>query len=554
MAIRGNLSEASLADVLQLLALGRKNGCLSLAGEACFGAVQFIEGRVVSAGIVNNRDRLGDRLLRSGVTTADELARIVADCGHDDDRVLAEVLMADKSVPLDVVQREYRNLMEEVVYQLFGWTEGSFTFEPDAIGPGSGVVVPSYSMSVDSLLLEGARRVDEWSLIEKKIPGFDIIFEADNEKLSESEVSLGPVEEKLLAHIDGTCDVNMLMDRTGLGQFETGKALYGLLSAGYIQRVGRSAARRQPPPESRVTEHRNLGVAFYRTGMLREAEREFMRVLELRPGDGAAIFYLGLVHARRGEWREAAGAFHAVSELPEAPAAVFHNLAFAIARCGDLTQAAHNLAEAELRAGSDPDPRLSLSAVQLALADEDLHEAELRLEEARTRWLPRQPSAAWFYLAGLCAALAGDRDRAVKILEEGIDLHPHSVPLHNNLAVVLERMGHHETAARALEHALLEDAASAHLHKNLGDYHYRAQHFDEALEAYTRVLRLAPRHGPDVYLKIGNVAYRRGEMNEARSAWEQALTLDPGNRIVHANLTALGAAGSSVLVAATESA
>ena len=46
MAIRGNLSEASLADVLQLLSLGQKTGCLSIARDGSFGAVHFADGRV----------------------------------------------------------------------------------------------------------------------------------------------------------------------------------------------------------------------------------------------------------------------------------------------------------------------------------------------------------------------------------------------------------------------------------------------------------------------------------------------------------------------------
>ena len=37
MAIKGSLKEASLPDVLQLLALGQKTGCLSIADRSNFG-------------------------------------------------------------------------------------------------------------------------------------------------------------------------------------------------------------------------------------------------------------------------------------------------------------------------------------------------------------------------------------------------------------------------------------------------------------------------------------------------------------------------------------
>lgn len=536
MAIRGNLSEASLADVLQLLALGQKTGCLSIAREGSFGAIHFADGRVVHASIVNRRDRLGDRLVRLGAVPADELARLAAHLHVQDDRELAKALLTTEQVDRELLLQVYRTQVEEVVYHLFGWTQGSFTFEPD---DEIALDTPLFSVSADSLLLEGARRVDEWSLIEKKIPSFDLIFEVDGARVNAREVPLSAEQERILPLLDGTHDVHAVMERSGLSEFDAGKAIYGLLSAGYVQRVGRSAARRQPPPESRVAEHRNLGIAFYRTGMLDEASREFRRVLELRESDGIARFHIGLVHARRGEWPEAVSTFTRASQEPDAPAAVFHNLAFALEQVGNTNGAARALDEATRRSGAMPDPRLALSRATLCLEAGELAAAEAHLAESRAQWGARQPSAAWFHAAGLAAAVAGDTARAAALLEEGLAVYPHAVPLHNNLAVVHERRGSYELAARTLEHALLEDANCPHLHKNLGDYLYRAQRYDEAFDAFVRVVRLSPLHGPDVHLKLGNIHYRRGALEQAREAWEQALALDPGNRIVMANLSAL---------------
>ena len=120
--------------------------------------------------------------------------------------------------------------------------------------------------------------------------------------------------------------------------------------------------------------------------------------------------------------------------------------------------------------------------------------------------------------------------------------------------MVHERRGSYELAARTIEHALLEDANRTHLHKNLGDYLYRAQRYDEAFDSLTRVVRLDVAHGADVYLKLGNIHYRRGDMDEARSAWERALAIEPTNRIVRANLEALRRADPAATADAQESA
>lgn len=537
MAIKGSLNEASLTDVLQLLALGQKTGCLSVAREGSFGSIHFDRGRIVHASVVNRYDRLGDRLVRDGALQPDTLARLVSTVSPADDRELADALLSQELVQREQLEAAYREQVEEAVFHLFSWSQGTFTFEADGRPASRETLV---SINADSLLLEGARRVDEWTLIAKKIPSLDLIFEIDHGRIAHREVALSAEQQRIAPWLDGTHDVTAVVQRSGLNEFEAGKALFGLLTAGFAQRVGRSAARRQPSPESRVAEHRNLGVAFYKTAMYDESQREFRRVLELSSEDIAARFYLGLVHLRRNEWNEAVQVLGIASQQPEAKAAVFHNLAFALEQLGRFTDAELALAEAVRRGGGD-DARTCLAQAVLAIKGGELTHAEERLSTARALWGARQPSAAWFHYAGLAAALAGDVPRAVSLLEDGVDVHPHSASLHNNLAVCHERRGSYETAARYIEHALLEDANVPHLHKNLGDYHYRVQRYDEACEDFLRVVRLAPLHGADVHLKLGNIQFRRGAVDDARASWEQALKLEPDNRIVQANLSAVRA-------------
>jgi tetratricopeptide (TPR) repeat protein len=541
MAIRGSLSEASLADVLQLLALGQKTGVLSLAREDSFGAVRFDRGAVSHAAIVNRRDRLGDRLVRAGVLDADQLATMSARLPDDDDRDLARALLDAGLVEHDLLAREYRALVEEAVCQLFTWNTGTFAFEAQAAPAESPVV----ALPADSLLMEAARRVDEWTQIEKKIPSLDLLFELDGARLQHSGITLTEEQARIAPWLDGTHDVASIIERSGLSEFAVGKVVYGLVTAGFAQRVGRSAARRQPAPESRVAEHRNLGVAFYRTGMFEEAIREFRRVLELRHDDMGARFHLGLVHLRRRAWAEAVEVLREPALQPDARPALLLALAHAHEGLGQLDTAETLLADA-IRRGAGHEPRVALSQAVIALRRGDLPRAEERLATARTWWGARLPAAVWFHYAGLAAAMRGELDRAIALLEEGVTVHPHVAALHNDLAVVQERRGLHEAAARTLEHALLEESTLPHLHKNIGDYFYRAQRHDEAAEAYERVVRLAPRHGPDVWLKLGNIRYRRGDADGAREAWEAALAIEPGHVIARGNLGILTGAREGV--------
>src|SRR5574341_2630645 len=93
MAIKGSLKEASLPDVLQLLALGQKTGCLSIADRSNFGYIYFDKGRISYASIVNRRDRLGDILVKHGKITQEQLDQAIEQQARQRDKRLGELLI-----------------------------------------------------------------------------------------------------------------------------------------------------------------------------------------------------------------------------------------------------------------------------------------------------------------------------------------------------------------------------------------------------------------------------------------------------------------------------
>lgn len=532
MAIRGSLREASLPDVLQLLSMGKKTGCLSVTHRNNFGYIYFNKGRICYASIVNRRDRLGDMLVKTGQVTQAQLEQAIQLQDKRRDTRLGELLVEQGLITEEQLHEAIHVQIQEAVYFLFTWNQGTFNFEPD-VAPD----LQDYTVSInpESLLLEGARRVDEWGLIEKKIPSFDIVFEADRSKVLADDVVLTDEQRAVLALVDGVRDVQAIVDASGLVEFEVGKALYGLLTAGFIHRIGKTAAPVPAAAEARVEEHRNLGVAFYKTGMLDEALREFRRVLELRSTDGLARFFVGLVLARQRNWEEALAAFNEAAAQPGAQVAVFHNLAYVLEQLNRFDEARVALDEA-IRRGGGSDARVLTSLGVVNLFAGNLEAAEAAFAEARPLFGSRPPTPAWFHYAALAAALTGDSARAAAMLNEGVAAYPHAATLLNNLAAVLERQGDYEGARGAAERGVHEDPGIAQLHKNLGDLYYRAGRYDDALEAYLRATKANAELGGDLYLKLGNIRLRRQEREEAVRCWERALELDPDNAIVRTNL------------------
>lgn len=531
MAIRGSLREASLPDVLQLLAMGKKTGCLSVTHRQQFGTIHFERGRISHAAIVNRRDRLGDILVKHGLVSPSALEAAIARQATEPQRRLGDLLVEAGHIRSEQLHEYLKHQIEEAVYLLFTWSQGTFTFEPDVKPDAQDVTV---SISPESLLLEGARRVDEWSLIEKKIPSLDIVFSLDREHLAESNVEVTAEQEIVIPLVDGRRDVTAIIDESGLDDFQVGKALFGLATAGFLRRLGRSRGPESTALESRVAEHLNLGVAFYRSSMLDEAEREFKRVIDLRGGDAQAEFHLGLVALRQGRLEDAIRTFRGCATRPGGMSAALVNLAYALERSGRVDEARASLIDAAAARPADPMVRLAQGV--LALRGGDVGAAAIHFEESGALWPGTSRPAAWYHYAALVSALRGDLDRSIMLLEDGVLAFPRAAALHNNLAVALERRGRYEEAAAAIDRAITEDPTQAAAQKNAGDLAYRAGRYEDALECYLRAIRLDPNLGGDVYLKLGNIRYRRRERDEAVQCWEHSLTLAPENPMARNNL------------------
>ena len=539
MAIKGSLKEASLADVCQLLALGLKTGCLSIADKSRFGQIYFDRGRITFARIVNRRDRIGDLLVRDGLLTQEQLTDALEQQNEDPDKRLGEVLVTGNFLSQKDLQLYIRIQIEEAIYHLFTWSRGNFFFEADEV-PEADILV---SISPDSLLLEAARRVDEWSQIEKKIPSLDLVFEVEIERLSNSEVDLTPEQETIARLFDGTRSVLDVVDVLGIDEFDVGRALYGLIQAGYAHRVEKKAVEVDPARgrEAEVLERQNLGVAFYRAGMLDDAAREFMRVLELDSSDHNARFHLALVSLRAERYREAVRQIKALLEEAGPHFGAFVNLAYALRRLGRPNDALLVLNEAEqIR------PRTAVVALARGVAfleAGDLGDAIESFREYRQRLvISEQPPAIFFYYAALAHAISGDLATADTTITEGLGVHGAAAPLLLLAGAIAERKGEFTLAERYYRQVVDEDAMLTHAHKNLGDVAYRKTAHEEAAEHYRRALSLDPEFGDDIYAKLGNIYYKRRDREEAVKYWTKALELNPNNQVVRNNLDIVASA------------
>ena len=341
MPIEGPLRELGIHDVFQLLDLGRETGVLTVTSpiRQNHGTVHFSSGAVVHAVIGSNPHPLGEVLLRASRISEADLQRARGMQHRGDERRVGEILMAIGALTRGELERYVRQQIAEVVFEIMNWREGYFSF---AEGPlddtqfEAGVRLPT-----TSLLLEAARRIEEWSRISVRIPSLGMVpILAGAVDEPRGRLELLPAEWEVLAVIDGERDLRAIGRSLGRSDFDVCRTVFGLESAGVVTLVDRAVAEGraerdvadltgllasaeralgegQPDAAEPIVEEaharspRDPSVAVLR-GRLQlarsravEAEQEFRRALRLDPLMAPAHRLLGDALARQGRMDEA---------------------------------------------------------------------------------------------------------------------------------------------------------------------------------------------------------------------------------------------------------
>lgn len=172
--LSGNLTHLPLLEILRLLSSERQTGRLSLSNGASKGEIFLREGNVVHAA--------------SG-----------------------------------------EQISEEAVYSLMGWLQGDFRFIPDVAAPEESLRTP-----MERLLVEGARRVQEWGEIKEVIPSTDVVFKLSPAGAS-GAVNLEAEEWQVLARVNAARTVAQIAQDLGEDEFAVAKVLHRLVSAGLLE-------------------------------------------------------------------------------------------------------------------------------------------------------------------------------------------------------------------------------------------------------------------------------------------------------------------------------
>jgi uncharacterized protein DUF4388 len=233
--VAGDLAAFPIADFVAFMHQSRLSGVLTVASGGAERTVAFEDGEVRSATSTAPGERIGEVAVRLGYATEAQIAK-ATQAGRPLGKALVDLgFVAEKDL-----WRCFHEQVTAVFHAILLSPAGTFFLVDEDQGDRPGAPL---SVSTQTLLMDGVRRIDEMSLFQARIPGAQAYLRRREPRRA---VTLTPIETALLELVDGRRNVAAIAMAAHLNEFDATKILYHLAEAGYVEAVAAPAASVDP--------------------------------------------------------------------------------------------------------------------------------------------------------------------------------------------------------------------------------------------------------------------------------------------------------------------
>ena len=181
--LTGTFETMPFADLLQWISDARRSGTLQVALEFEERYLRFVDGSIVAYGSDDPMARdLGRLCLLRGLCDEQAILQAVEQQARSQ-MPIGDVLVSSGVVTDAALDAAVLAHVEETVLGLFMWPDGRFSFSSGVTqGDVAGFMPPEYELHeplpTRQILMEGMRRLDEWTRIVKVLPSDEVQLHA----------------------------------------------------------------------------------------------------------------------------------------------------------------------------------------------------------------------------------------------------------------------------------------------------------------------------------------------------------------------------------------
>jgi hypothetical protein len=233
------LHRMTVMEIINLIATANWRGELHVIGPDAERTLTFDGAALKNAQSTHPSDRLGEVLYRKGVLDRSQLDGLLRDVTPE--RRFGHMLVEHGLVSQEDLFKHLQTQAEQIFFNALLVSSGHYIFAVPDDDRGDAASPATLHIPVQHLLMEGVQRVDEMGLFRERIPSGQMCPEVKPDARSRS---LEPAALSVLSRCDGQRTIDDIARESGLGEFQTTKAIYHLLQQGQV--VLRSGARLEP--------------------------------------------------------------------------------------------------------------------------------------------------------------------------------------------------------------------------------------------------------------------------------------------------------------------
>jgi hypothetical protein len=235
MALKGNLRDFTVTQLLNLINLARKTGTLVVEGPGETAWISFRDGKLAFAQIGSEDSSLSTILYRANKITAAQHRTLKMRAVNMSDKELGLLLINANYINQQDILISLQNYFISVVERLFTWVEGFFRFDVDVLPPQDKIFT---RINLENIIIEGSRQLREWEQLQDEIPSLDMALKfAERPGANLRNVNLSVEEWRVVSYINPKNTIRQIARATNLNDLEIRRIIYGLMQAGLIEIV-----------------------------------------------------------------------------------------------------------------------------------------------------------------------------------------------------------------------------------------------------------------------------------------------------------------------------
>jgi hypothetical protein len=233
MALKGNLRDFTITQLLNLINLAQKTGTLVVEGPTETAWVSFRDGKLAFAQMGQEDNSLAAILYRASKITNAQHRTLKARATNMGDKELGLLLINANYISQQDILNSLQTHFVNVVQRLFTWAEGFFRFENNVLPPPDKIIT---RISLENIIIEGSRQMREWEQLQDEIPSLDMALKfAERPGANLRNVNLSVEEWRVVSYINPKNTIRQIARATQLNDLEIRRIVYGLMQAGLVE-------------------------------------------------------------------------------------------------------------------------------------------------------------------------------------------------------------------------------------------------------------------------------------------------------------------------------